>query len=92
MADTAVVYDGLVTFFASHHAMRAEKVLKKNGLAAVLVPGPRDISPNCGVAMQFEYRCREQVRELLTQNKVQFEEIHQYQIEASADAMKRLQD
>ncbi len=91
MPDVLAVYDGLVTFFASHHAMRAEKVLKKNGLAAILVPGPREISPNCGVALQFEYRCQEQVRVLLTQNKVQFEAIHQYRMEISADAIKRVQ-
>ena len=69
MPDTPV-FDGLITFFASHHAMRAEKVLKRNGYAALLVPGPREISPNCGVAMQFEYRYAEQVRQILRSNSV----------------------
>ena len=82
MAEPAIVFDGLVTFFASHHAMRAEKVLKKNGLAVALVPGPRDISPNCGVALQFEYRVQEQVRDLLAHNKVQIEAIHRFQMES----------
>ena len=89
MADQPPVFDGLVTFFASHHAMRAEKVLKKNGLRVALVPGPREISPNCGVAMQFEYCCREQVRDVLAQNKVQIEAIHHYQIEMSAEGMDK---
>jgi hypothetical protein len=82
MAEPAVVFDGLVTFFASHHAMRAEKVLKKEGLAVALVPGPREISPNCGVALQFEYRCLDQVRDLLARNKVQIEAIHRYRMES----------
>ncbi len=81
MADRPPVFDGLVTFFASHHAMRAEKVVKKNGLRVALVPGPREISPNCGVAMQFEYRYAEQVRDVLAKNKVQIEAIHQYRME-----------
>jgi hypothetical protein len=73
--------DGLVTFFASHHATRAEKVLKKNGLQALLVPGPREISPNCGVALQFEHRYAEQVASLLASNKVQVDSIHRYVME-----------
>ncbi len=82
--------DGLITFYASHHAMRAEKVLTRAGRLAVLVPGPREISPNCGVALQFDYRQVEDVRGLLTQNKVQFEAIHQYRIELTDDILRRL--
>jgi hypothetical protein len=44
-------FDGLVTFFASLHAMRAEKVLKKHDFDCLLIPGPREISPHCGVAL-----------------------------------------
>lgn len=85
MVEPPVVLDGLVTFFASHHAMRAEKILKKNGLRVALVPGPREISPNCGVALQFEYRCLDQVRDLLAHNKVQMEAIHRYRMESVND-------
>jgi hypothetical protein len=90
MVDANPVLDGLVTFFASHHAMRAEKVLKKNGFAVALVPGPREISANCGVALQFEYYLAERVRELLTLNKVQIDAIHQYRMETSASGVDRL--
>ena len=83
------IFDGLVTFYASHHAVRAEKVLKKQGLMVMLVPGPRDISPNCGVALQFEYRFAEQVRGVLRQNKIQIEAIHEYEIEASEDRLSK---
>ncbi len=83
MADGTPVLDGLVTFYASHHAMRAEKALKKEGYVVALVPGPREISPNCGVAMQFEYRFAEQVGQALARNKVQIEAIHHYLIESA---------
>ena len=82
MTETTPVLDGLVTFYASHHAMRAEKFLKKEGFTVMLVPGPREISPNCGVAMQFEYRFAEQVQAILEKNKVQVEAVHQYRIES----------
>ncbi len=83
MAEQTGVLDGLVTFYASHHAMRAEKVLKKEGYTVALVPGPREISPNCGVAMQFEYRYAEQVGQVLARSRVQIEAIHHYLIESA---------
>ena len=89
MAEQSLVLDGLVTFFASHHAIRAEKVLNKNGFRVELVPGPREISPNCGVAMQFEYQYREQVRDVLARNKVQIEAIHQYRMEMSPGSIDK---
>ena len=71
-----------MTFFASHHAIRAEKVLKQHGLVVILVPGPREISPSCGVALQFEHRLCQQVESILATNKVRPEAIHYYRIEA----------
>ncbi len=89
MSGDLPLLDGLVTFFASHHAVRAEKVLKKSGFSVMLVPGPREISPNCGVALQFEHKLLEQVKETLSQNKVQIEAIHQYQVEVSEKQFKK---
>ncbi len=70
--------DGMVTFFGSYHAMRAESLLKKNGRQALLVPGPREISPNCGVALRFAYPEMAAVKDLLERGLVQFEAIHHY--------------
>lgn len=72
--------DGLVTFFASFHAMRADKVLRKHGHQSRLVPGPRDISPHCGVALQFRYDESAGVRDLLAASKVQVEAFHRYRL------------
>ena len=71
--------DGLISFFASHHALRAEAVLKRNGLAAKLIPGPRELSPNCGVALRFNYTERETVLVLLAAKSVRIDGIHFYQ-------------
>jgi hypothetical protein len=88
MAEQSVLFDGLITFYGSHFAMRADKVLQKAGLKTALVPGPREISPNCGVALQFEYRYAAQVREVLAQNKVQIEAIHNYLMETQGGKSK----
>jgi hypothetical protein len=70
--------DGLISFFASHHAMRAETVLKRNGMAAKLIPGPKDLSPNCGVALRFEYAKRDSVVDILAAKSVRIDRIHFY--------------
>jgi hypothetical protein len=70
--------DGLISFFASHHAIRAETVLKRNGHPARLVPGPRELSPNCGVALRFEYARRDDVVALLAANRVRIDGVHVY--------------
>jgi len=69
---------GVVTFFGSYHAMRAESVLRKRGWPALLIPGPREISPNCGVALRFDYSQKEEVQELLDRSLVQYESFHHY--------------
>jgi len=70
--------EGLITFFGSYHALKAEKLLKNAGKPAALVPGPRDISPNCGVALRFDYSDSDGVRSLLEEYDVRYEAIHHY--------------
>jgi hypothetical protein len=70
--------DGLISFFASHHAIRAETTLRRAGIGAQLIPGPKELSPNCGVALRFAYGRREEVHALLGERRVQFEAIHAY--------------
>jgi hypothetical protein len=67
---------GVITFFGSSHALRAESILKKNKKSVKLIPGPREISPNCGVALRFKYTEKDEVHELLSSNNVLFENIH----------------
>lgn len=72
--------DGIITFFGSYHAMRAERVLGAAGMAVELIPGPRDLSPNCGVALAFSFRRREEAAAILQQQGVLFEAIHPYRL------------
>ena len=70
--------DGLITFFGSYHAIRAETVLKRSGFTARLIPGPKEISPNCGVALRFEYDRRDEVLAVLAEKKVRIDAVHCY--------------
>lgn len=70
--------DGLLTFFASHHAIRAEKILHDRGFPAELIPGPKELSPNCGTAVRFEYHRRDEALTTLGAAHVEVDEVHAY--------------
>ena len=70
--------DGVITFFSSQQVISAEKLLKKMGYKVALIPGPRDISPNCGTAICFEYELNDRFRQILRENNIKFENIHYY--------------
>ena len=73
--DDAAGLDGIITFFSSHHALHAEDVLKQNGIRAALVPGPREISPNCGVALRFQWADKDRVIRHMTEYRIQYERV-----------------
>lgn len=70
--------DGIITFFASHHAMRAEQVLQRHTIPVRLVPGPRELSPSCGVALRFPYPRTPEVESLLAGAGVEVEQVVHY--------------
>jgi hypothetical protein len=70
--------DGLISFYGSRHAIRADKTLRAAGLATELIPGPKDLSPNCGVALRFEFDERDRALDLLQQASVDIDEVHEY--------------
>lgn len=70
--------DGLISFYASHHTLRADKFLRAAGFTVALIPGPRELSPNCGVALRFEYGRATEALAILSQNRVHYEAVHEY--------------
>jgi hypothetical protein len=56
---------GVVMFYTSSAALRAEKILRKDALPIKLIPTPREFSSDCGVALRFEWRSEPRARELL---------------------------
>lgn len=69
---------GIITFFSSQHAVHAEKVLKQKGYTIEMIPGPKEISPNCGVAIKYDYLLTETIQPLLAASHVAVEAFHNY--------------
>jgi hypothetical protein len=67
---------GVVLFYTSSSAMRAEKVLRQNGLAVKLIPTPRELSSDCGVALRFNCSDIEDINLFLAQFRIEFQSVH----------------
>lgn len=76
----AAELEGVITFFGAHHALKGEKILSGSRVKVLLIPGPREISPNCGTALRFDYSKQEEISGLLEQNDILFEKIHHYPV------------
>lgn len=66
---------GVVLFHTTTSALRAEKILQKAGLLVKLIPTPRELSSDCGMALRFELADRAEVEQRLAGAGVE-NEIH----------------
>jgi hypothetical protein len=67
---------GVVLFYTTSSAIRAEKLLAKEGYAVKLIPVPRQFSSDCGIALRFDWHQYEQVRSALDKAHVEIDIIH----------------
>jgi len=57
-------------------ALLGEKVLVRAGLEIKLIPVPREISSNCGIAVRFAWTQRARVEAALAASGVQMDGVH----------------
>ena len=67
---------GVVLFFTTSSAMRAERVLLDAKLEIKLIPTPRQFSSDCGIACRFEWSGRESVETALGEAQVEISGVH----------------
>jgi len=53
-----------------HRVMKAEKLLKGKGLIVDLIPVPREISSDCGVAIEMPVEMREEALHLMDEHRI----------------------
>jgi hypothetical protein len=66
----------IVLFHSTSHAIRAEKVLGGAGFAIKMIPTPRQLSSDCGMALRFYQTEEELVSATLEEKRVPFNGIH----------------
>jgi len=68
---------GVVIFYTTSSVMQAEKVLQKTSLNIKLIPTPREISSDCGIALRFDWDNAEFVEKTLDEANIEYAGIHQ---------------
>ena len=60
----------LLVFLSVHQVMKAEKLLKGQGVKVDLIPMPREISSDCGVAIELSSGSKEEALHFLKENRL----------------------
>jgi len=55
------------------HALRAESLVRRAGIACKLIPTPRQLSSDCGTALRFAWEERERVRAVVEAAGLEYE-------------------
>lgn len=69
----------LAVFNSAHRVMKAENLLKSLGLPILLIPAPRQLQTDCGLAIRFGEEDRAGVITALEREELLPEFISQYQ-------------
>lgn len=60
----------VLIFRGTHQVMSAEKRLKKGGVPMRLIPVPRRLTSDCGLAIRIAVRDRDKAREVLSASRL----------------------
>jgi len=67
---------GVILFYTTSSALKAEKTLIKQGLEIKLIPVPRELSSDCGISLRFNWKDRGLVLSQLATANVEIDRIH----------------
>lgn len=63
-------------FHSLSSALRAEKLLKQEGIMVKPIPVPRHLSSDCGICLRFERPDEERIRRILGEKQVDIQGIY----------------
>ena len=66
----------IVSFNSPHHAIRLDKTLQEAGIRSTTLPTPREITASCGISIRFLYEDIEKVKNILTENNIEYKGIY----------------
>jgi len=76
MTDSIESAYSVVLFHTNSAVLRAEKILLREDFSIKLIPVPRHLSSDCGIALRFDRSAETRVREILEVAGVPIDSIH----------------
>lgn len=70
----------VITFTTTTQAMEAEKIFKEQGGEGRIIPVPKEITAGCGFAWCAKIESRDSLEEIMKNNGIKGEAIHQCMI------------
>jgi len=72
MENRLMVRDGhlLAVFNSGHRVMKAENILKALGLPILLIPAPRQLQTDCGLALRFTEEEQDHIMQVLERERL----------------------
>jgi len=67
---------GVALFHTNSAVLRSEKILLREGFTIKLIPVPRQLSSDCGIALRFDLSAETRVRGILEEAGVLIDSIH----------------
>lgn len=67
----------MILFDSTHHVLAAERVFKARGVWCDLLPVPRDLSADCGMALEFRACDLEAARKAIADLRVRPRAVYQ---------------
>ena len=68
--------DFVAIFHSIHRVMKAEKQLKRAKIEILLIPAPRQLTSDCGLAIRYSEDVRSEVENLLVEEGLEPAEIY----------------
>ena len=78
-------------FESVHRVMKAEKLLKGKGIKIDLIPVPREISSDCGVAIELSEESEEKASLILRENRISVVECYTRDLRGKFEKKKEIQ-
>ena len=69
--------DFVAIFHSIHRVMKAEKILKREKVEMLLIPVPRQLTSDCGLAIRYADNQKGAIKAILTREKLLPEELYQ---------------
>lgn len=69
--------DFVAIFHSIHRVMKAEKILKREKVEMLLIPVPRQLTSDCGLAIRYAECEKAAIETILTQENLLPEELYQ---------------
>lgn len=70
--------DYLAVFNSAHRVMKAESVLKARGIPILLIPAPRQLMTDCGLALRIGPEIKDKVMQILADEQLLPEFVNRY--------------